>query len=209
MYIHRVYDYFFRWFRPRRVRKLYRVMDISPESMVLDVGGTVSFWRMAVGIGLPLPRVTLVNIIPPTVALLAGMRSYQMDATALAFPDRSFDIAVSNSVIEHVRDKERFASEIDRVADRYFVQTPDRRFPIEPHYMAPFVHWLSPAARMAVLPYTPWALIARPQEAEIRASVQEIELLGRREMSDLFPGAKIISERFLGISKALVAIRCN
>ncbi len=45
-------------------------------------------------------------------------------------------------MIEHVpKDLQpAFAHEIRRVGERYFVQTPNRYFPIEPHYQMPFVH---------------------------------------------------------------------
>jgi 2-polyprenyl-3-methyl-5-hydroxy-6-metoxy-1,4-benzoquinol methylase len=58
---------------------------------------------------------------------------------------RSFDIVFSNSVIEHVGDAEsqqQFAHEIARVGRAYWVQTPNRRFPVEPHLLTPFLHFL-------------------------------------------------------------------
>jgi hypothetical protein len=54
--------------------------------------------------------------------------------------DQEYDIAFSNSVIEHVGDWERqaaFASEIRRVGKNLWIQTPAKECPIEPHYLAP------------------------------------------------------------------------
>ena len=56
---------------------------------------------------------------------------------------KSFDIIYSNSVIEHVgreRQKE-FANEIMRVGKKYWVQTPYKHFPVEPHFVFPFFQY--------------------------------------------------------------------
>src|SRR3546814_10323990 len=61
-------------------------------------------------------------------------------------PYRSFDIAHSNSVIEHVitwDNMKNFARETRRVAAWHYVQTPYFWFPVDPHfYKLPFYHWL-------------------------------------------------------------------
>ncbi len=70
------------------------------------------------------------------------------------FPDRSFDIAFSNSVIEHVGPEEKqeeFSREVVRLGKSYWVQTPSAWFPIEAHTGMP-LYWLlsRTAPRMAV-----------------------------------------------------------
>ena len=60
------------------------------------------------------------------------------------FKHNQFDIAYSTSVIEHLRDSENqrtFAAEVACVAKLYYVQTPNRWFPIEPHLVAPIIHF--------------------------------------------------------------------
>jgi SAM-dependent methyltransferase len=62
----------------------------------------------------------------------------------LPFPDRAFDIATSNAVLEHVggRDKQLlFAREMLRVARRVFITVPNRFFPFEHHTAIPFMHY--------------------------------------------------------------------
>ena len=67
------------------------------------------------------------------------------DGRALPFRDEAFDVVFSNSVIEHVGDaasQRRFAREVARVGRAYWVQTPNRWFPVEQHLLTPLVHWL-------------------------------------------------------------------
>lgn len=62
----------------------------------------------------------------------------------LPFGERSFDIACSNAVIEHlgtVAHQRAFVSDIARVAKRVFLTVPNRYFPIEHHTALPLVAW--------------------------------------------------------------------
>jgi len=132
-------------------------------------------------------------------------------ALALPFPDNCFDIAFSNSVIEHVGDfsaQELFAEEARRVAPRVWVQTPSRWFPVEPHYMALGIHYLPRGAQRWLLRYfSVWGWVAKPSMQYVDATVGSIRLLSKREMKRLFPDCKIVTERFLLLAKAYIAIR--
>lgn len=60
----------------------------------------------------------------------------QADGLALPFADRSFDLVVSNAVIEHVgqqREQAMFVEEHLRVGHSAVLTTPNRWFPIESH----------------------------------------------------------------------------
>src|SRR6266567_3558179 len=62
----------------------------------------------------------------------------------LPFDDRSFAIATSNAVLEHVGSAENqafFVEELCRVAERVFISVPHKFFPIEHHTALPFVHF--------------------------------------------------------------------
>ena len=125
-----------------------------------------------------------------------GRRFVRGDARALPFEDQSFAIAYSNSLIEHLHpgDRPRFAEQVSRVAERYWVQTPNRFFPIEPHVLLPGFQFLPEAARKRL-----WGL-GRPS-----TEYEPIELLGALELRDLFPDAVILRERFGGLTKSLIA----
>jgi len=63
---------------------------------------------------------------------------------ALPFSDKSFDIAASNAVLEHVgspANQRRFVGELMRVGKRIFITVPHRLFPVEHHTGVPFLHW--------------------------------------------------------------------
>jgi hypothetical protein len=130
----------------------------------------------------------------------------------LPFRDASFDIVFSNSVIEHVGNNEsqhRFASEVMRVGRAFWVQTPNRRFPVEQHLLTPLIHWLPRSVQSAIVPrFTVWSLLMRPmqdrREFYLRHYLEDIRLLTAGELRALFPGARIIRERFLGWTKSLI-----
>jgi hypothetical protein len=126
------------------------------------------------------------------------------------YDDASFDIAFSNSVIEHVGDWTRmrsFANEVRRVARAYFVQTPNFWFPVEPHCVTPFFHWLPFASRVWLLRNFDLGYWRgrRSVDAAV-ATAESARLLSAPMMEDLFPEAKIQKERFLFLPKSIIAI---
>jgi len=134
------------------------------------------------------------------------------DALSAPFANATFDLVFSNSLIEHLGTKERqraFAAEVHRLSrNGYFVQTPNKWFPIEPHYLAPFVHFFPKRIRSRMIRWlTPWGLVTKPSRERCLRVCQEIRLLGAGEMKALFPDADIVRERFLGLTKSLIAIR--
>jgi SAM-dependent methyltransferase len=114
----------------------------------------------------------------------------------LPFAENHFDLAYSSSVVEHVAPERRpaFAAEVRRVAHAYYVQTPAFSFPIEPHALLPFAHWLPVGVRRSY-----WRLGAA-------GSWEEIALLRRAELEALFPGAEIRAERAGPLVKSWVAL---
>ncbi len=116
-------------------------------------------------------------------------------AAGLPFADGEFDLVYSSSVIEHVPPPLRaaFAAEVRRVGRGWFVQTPAYSFPLEPHSLLPFAHWLPVVLRR---PY--WRLGAADEW-------EEIELLRRGELEALFGPA--LAERAGGLVKSWVCVR--
>jgi SAM-dependent methyltransferase len=195
--------------RKRRMRWFSRVMMPAHDTTILDVGGLPFDWRYVP----EQPHIVLLNRRPPA-KFSNDSGQFEVvtgDGRCLNYPDRAFDIAYSNSVIEHVGNWEnqaRFAREILRVGKRVWVQTPARCFPIEPHYLTPFIHWLPAGARRKLLRnFSVWGWFTRPNREKVAAYVDEIQLLNYAQMSRLFPDCRIYTERFLGWPKAYIAVR--
>ncbi len=100
------------------------------------------------------------------------------DGRKLPFRDGEFDVAFSNAVVEHVGsrdDQRRFVHELCRVAERVFVTTPNRLFPVEVHTLVPFAHWL------------PKRHSSRIFGALRRDAWDGVELLTPKQLLSLFP----------------------
>jgi SAM-dependent methyltransferase len=193
------------------MRRFAREFAVTAATRILDVGGAPETWDL-----LPVrPRVTLLNM-PRTRDEMARADAWVAgDGRALPFPDRAFDIVFSNSVIEHVGDaasQRRFAGEIQRVGRAFWVQTPNRRFPVEQHLLTPFVHWLPrPWQRRIVPRFTVWAWLTRPAPDRrafyLSHYLDDVRLLDAAQLAAMFPGARIVRERVLGWTKSLIAAR--
>jgi len=211
MNIQNLYRPFFKYFRTKRMRKFWEQFRLTPQTRVLDVGGTFFNWTL---LSNP-PRLTMANIVP-NMARDTSLCITEViaDGRFLPFKENAFDVVYSNSVIEHLftfENQRQFAAECKRVGSRYYVQTPNRRFPIEPHYIAPFVHWLPPKIqRYFIHNFTIRGLLAgRSQRArgDLDALIEEIRLLDQQELEQIFPEAEIWQERVLGITKSLIAVK--
>jgi SAM-dependent methyltransferase len=176
--------------RARRHERFFSLTGLQPGMRVVDVGcGALGLRGLEPGLD-----ITGVDLLPRPE--YAGPFVQADAAQRLPFDDASFDLAYSSSVVEHVEPERRaeFAAEVRRVARGWFVQTPAWSFPIEPHALLPFAHWLAPTLRR---PY--WRLGAA-------GSWEDIHLLRRGELAALF-GEPILAERFGGLVKSWIALR--
>ncbi len=210
MNIHDVYARISPPFRRRRLRKFLALVHPQPSERLLDLGGYPWCWPPETRPA----QITLLNLVFPPEAKSAAAGAFDFvtgDGCALPFADGVYDIVFSNSVIEHVgtwERQQRFAAEARRVGRRLWVQTPAREFFVEPHLLAPFVHWLPrPWQRRLLRRGTPWGWLTRPDRTQIDAFLAEVRLLTFREMRQLFPDCTILRERFLGLTKSYIAVR--
>jgi hypothetical protein len=184
--------------------------DVGSMS-VIDLGGTIEAWRRA-----PVHPASLhiINLELEPAEVPAWARIDRADACNLPthIANGRYDLVFSNSVIEHVgghSQRQRFADTIHTLADRHWVQTPYRYFPIEPHWLFPGFQFLPLSARARISRHWPLAHSPAKGREESVQQAMSVELLSRTEMAFYFPRSTIGSERVLGIVKSLIAIKVS
>ena len=196
--------------RKQRFEFFAQLLSTVPKPItILDVGGTQTFWETMGYTDEPQVTITLLNINLPDVRYrnFIGIEGNALNMTQ--FQDKEFEVMFSNSVIEHVgifSDQKRMAQEVMRIGKRFFIQTPNYYFPIEPHVLLPAYHWLPKSVRIYLTRH--FKLGGRNKITEYEKAKDLIErtrLLKKKEFITLFPGAPIYEEKFLGMVKSFVA----
>ena len=198
-------------FRQRRFDEFRALVGALREPVrVLDVGGTTVFWERVGYAGHDRIEITLLNVVEQQSAHSNLTATVGNAADLSRYADDSFDVVVSNSVIEHLSTPElqaRMAREVRRVGRRLYLQTPNRYFPLEPHFLFPFFGLLPITVRAWLLQHLDlgWHR-RRPDREEALADVLSIRLMTGRELRRVFPGARLVKERFLGFTKSFIVI---
>ncbi|SDN04809.1 Methyltransferase domain-containing protein [Daejeonella rubra] len=196
-------------FRNKRIADFRsKIESLTKPLNILDVGGLESFWVNGGFADDPDYNISILNLNEIPVHY-SNFTSLIGDATFLhEFKDGEFDIVFSNSVIEHLYTKEnqiKMASEICRVGKSYYVQTPNKHFFVEPHYLLPFFQYLPANLKYFILTKTPLSRRKKWNKAEAQQYIDEIRLLSLSEMKELFPEADFYMEEFYGMIKSFTA----
>jgi len=198
--------------RRRRMQRFVRLLKLFPEPVrILDVGGTAAFWQVNAPVFPKECEITVLNLEPLSAEALPNVVSVVGDARRMTqFADKAFEVCFSNSTIEHVgtsADQQAMAQEVQRVSRAYFVQTPNRSFPLEPHFLFPFWQFLPLGTRVWLHRRFDLGWLAHQPDPHLaRAEVVQIRLLTARELAGLFPGADIVREKLGPLTKSLVAV---
>lgn len=195
--------------RTRRANWLVEQFPDLAQMSVIDLGGRVSSWQHA-----PVrpKRVHIVNLEQDTGEIPDWAEVDYGDACQLPshILGRRYDLVFCNSVIEHVGGHERrlrLAEAVHALADSHWVQTPYRYFPVEPHWVAPGMQFLPLAARTRYALRWPLGHTPPKDREDALQSVLWVELLDRTQMRHYFPDSRLRVERFLGLTKSLIAVR--
>jgi hypothetical protein len=191
--------------RAARNEELKRRFPDLAEMRVLDLGGTVISWRV---LGLRPLSVTVVNLDdgePPDEPWIDFIRG---DACTGGFG--KYDLVFSNSLMEHLGGharRQKFADVVQESAPAWWIQTPYRYFPIEPHWVFPGFQFLPFLARVFICQH--WRTLhsmGRPDRAAAAELVASVELISASEMRMYFPASEIWFERIAGVPKSIVAV---
>jgi SAM-dependent methyltransferase len=209
--------------RNRRAQLFIERLRPTATDKIIDLGGGKGGYLAGI---LPYrANVTIADVDPAVLKIAAdtyGFGTVCLDGSA-TFPiaDREYDLVFCSSVIEHISGAREiifdildskqfavsaraaqasFAAEIRRIGKRYFVQTPYKYFPVEPHSFLPFfIVWLPRRWQIGLL-----AFFGRHWIKSVQA---DFRLLTIKEIRALFPDAEIVLERYCGLVKSIVAIK--
>lgn len=177
---------------------------------ILDVGGEYRYWQIIEFKYTENVEIDLANLSPVVLPEKASnFSSITADATNLSgILDKTYDLVFSNSCIEHVGEKSEWkmmAEEIIRVGKHMFLQTPNKFFPIEPHFMFPYFQFLPLKIRAYLINHYQLGFWPKGKNWEESLKIaDEIHLLNYRNLRELFPEANIKRERLLGLTKSFM-----
>jgi len=164
---------------------------------ILDLGGTQEYWKMMEYTDPNLIQVTLINLDDIKVTL-PNFNFIKIDV--LDIKDIDCDIIFSHSMIEHLDNKEKFAKIIKDSGKSYFIQTPNKYFPIEPHFLIPLFQFFPKWLKF-------WC--TKIFRKELLPEVESINLLSNGDLKKLFPDATISSVKIFGLTQSFVVSKTN
>lgn len=192
--------------RRRRFQLLLEWFPDLDRLRVLDLGGTTTFWQRA---EVRPAYVRVVNLVAPGEPD-AGLDPVIADACDPSIAADPFDLAFSNSLLEHLgghANRARLAAVIRQAAPRHWVQTPYRYFPIEPHHLFPGMQFAPVNVRSMIAQHWPLGHTRCRCPEDATATALWTELIGRAEMAHLFPDSRVCFEWVAGVPKSLLAVR--
>ncbi len=210
--------------RKKRARIFLQYLNPQKDDKILDLGGGDGSHLASI---IPYRKnVYIADILSEKLSIAKDVHGFEHivlldESGKLDFPDQFFDILFSSSVIEHVTVRKdevgaitstrefsnlaylrqkHFASELRRVAKRYFVQTPNKNFPIESHSWQPaFIVWLPRRLQIGIFKFfNAWW----PKKVS-----SDWHLLTIRQMRELFSDSTIVLEKSFGFTKSIMAIK--
>jgi predicted SAM-dependent methyltransferase len=131
-----------------------KIEKLKKPVTILDVGGTEKYWihrgyQDNTDIQITLLNIEKISTSHSNIVNIVG------DATDLSmFQENEFNVVFSNSVIEHLytfANQKSMANEVIRVGTYHFIQTPNKLFFLEPHYLLPFIQFAPPGLKYFIL----------------------------------------------------------
>jgi len=190
--------------RRKRFELFLQTLNISKTDTIIDIGGYEGIWE---GTGLE-SQVTLLNLTfgenKPNMKYIEG-NACDMHM----IEDQAFDVAFSNSVIEHVgknNEQELFAKEVQRIAKKYWIQTPYKHFPIEPHLLFPLFQYFPSGLQSFIGKRWPYSHLKK-YNLDIPDELARLKLLTKSRLKGLFNDGKLHQEKYAGWTKSIIAYK--
>ncbi len=199
-------------FRKKRF-EIFRKM-LSEESnrviTILDVGGTIDYWRQMNPPEFNRLDITILNIHNEEKSD-SSYKYIKGSASELnMFKENQFDIVFSNSVIEHLSPEEQaqMAKGMLRIGKRIYLQTPSFYFPIEPHFLFPFFQFLPRFIKILLIKNINLGWLKKQKnKADAVKLIKSINLLKFRNLEKLFPQTKICKEKLFLFTKSYIVMK--
>lgn len=214
--------------RAKRAEVFRRLFPLTPDTKLLDLGSEVGehVAKLVAGSDIEPANVYIADITEDAVN--EGNKRFGFtpvvipESGRLPFPDKYFDIVHCSSVIEHVTlpkseiwdvrsgrefaqraevAQASFAREIMRVGKRFYVQTPNKWYPVESHTWLPFFGWLP---RRVMLP-----LLRITNSHWVKQAGPDWHLLSARQLSMLFDGQPVVKEKSFGMVKSVTVVKAE
>lgn len=203
-----------RYFRHKRGKVILKYFPDIASLRICDLGGSQHFWEKLDIEGISFSNITIYNISSNEAGSCIDSSKQQIktviyDGCKIPASDVYFDLLVCNSVLEHVPPDKRqsLVKEMMRVAKHLFIQTPAYLFPIEPHFIMPFIHWLPRKIGYIFAHISLWRILSHPTQKEIDEYWWGTHLLTREELVNLFLQAIIQDEKFIGLTKSYYVVK--
>jgi hypothetical protein len=210
-----------RYTRKKRLARFNEFMKGATGPVrLIDLGGTVKFWEDWGLAKQPLLDVTLVNNHDLDKShsndpiALPNIRRLNADVLTLSAANLAeYDVIFSNSLIEHLpgRQAQRQLAQAIRDSGRpYFLQTPNKRSPVDPHFPKPYVPFFATYPRTVQARLLSWSALgsgsASPSYEAALTRLQNYYPLTTRDVRQLFPQARVVVERPMGVPMSIIAM---
>lgn len=183
--------------------------ELKKPISILDLGGSDYHWRNSEFAGNRDFDITIINLEDQNTDAIENIKFIKKDVRNLeSFTEEEFDVVYSNSLIEHINDKDsqqRLAEDIRRIGRHYFIQTPNYYFPVEPHFLFPFFQFLPFKIKSALIRKYDLGWYSRqPEKDKADELAGSVRLLKLNELKKLFTDGNIYHEKYLFLNKSFI-----